>query len=144
MNEQVNDFKEKFFPNPDNLGKEYNPDPPKKRRSIFFKVFSYSNIRIYFDIWIFPIEPEAFAWTLLRALHIWILSVLCMCVFVCLFIFLCLWTGNIVFTCHLSFLITPFLQSQEPASYWNELFPDKPREHTVMLTLLFVWTNYLR
>lgn len=61
MNEQVNDFKEKFFPSPNNLGKEYNLDPPMKRRSIFLQGFSCNNIRIYFDIWIFPIEPEAFA-----------------------------------------------------------------------------------
>ena len=53
---------------------------PWKGEVYFFKVSSYSNIRIYLDIWIFPIEPEVFAWTLLRALHIWILSVLCVCV----------------------------------------------------------------
>lgn len=39
MNDQVNDFKEKFFPYPNNLGKEYNPDPPMKRRSIFLQGF---------------------------------------------------------------------------------------------------------
>ena len=39
MNEQVNDFKEKFFPYPNNLGKEYNLDPPMKRRSIILQGF---------------------------------------------------------------------------------------------------------
>ena len=39
MNDQVNDFKEKFFPYPNNLGKEYNTDPPMKRRSIFLQGF---------------------------------------------------------------------------------------------------------
>ena len=39
MNEQVNDFKEKFFPYPNKLGKEYNLDPPIKRRSIILQGF---------------------------------------------------------------------------------------------------------